>query len=676
MTLEEARQRCEQLRAEIEHHNYRYYTLDDPEISDAQYDRLLRELIELEQTHPDLITPESPTQRVGAAPLTEFETITHTIPMLSLDNAFSEGELRDFDGRVRRLLETSGRIEYVAEPKLDGLAVELVYENGIFSSGSTRGDGIAGENITQNLKTIKTIPLKLRKDVQGFPSRLEVRGEVIIKLNAFRQLNATREAKGEPLFANPRNAAAGSLRQLDSKITASRPLDFFCYGIGQFIGIAFDSQWHILEIYRKWGLMVNLHIRKCDGINEVIEYYAYMNELREQLPYEIDGIVVKVNQLDLQRKAGEKSRSPRWAIAYKFKARQETTKILDIIVQVGRTGTLTPVALMEPVKIGGVEVSRATLHNQDEIDRKDIRVGDWVVVQRAGDVIPEVVKVIASRRTKGEKPFKMPETCPVCGSAVVRVEGEASHRCQNLSCPAQLKEGIKHFAAKRAMDIEGMGDKIVAQLVDSGLVKNVADLYGLILDQLANLERVAEKSAQNLLDAIEGSKKRPLARLIFALGIRFVGEHVAHLLSDHFKNFDKMRHATQEELEAIDGIGPQSAQSIVQFFESPENIKIIERLIESGVELGAPAKSSSGRLAGKSFVFTGTLKSLSRGKAQERVESMGGVVSSSVSKKVDYVVVGDDPGSKADKARQSGLTILTEDEFLELVKMNPKGYCT
>lgn len=668
MTAEEARKRCEQLREQINYHNYRYYTLDDPEISDAQYDRLMRELTELESQYPELVTPDSPSQRVGAPPLTAFETITHTIPMLSLDNAFDEGELKEFDDRVKRFLNTTVTIEYISEPKLDGLAVELVYENGVFTIGSTRGDGFSGENITINLRTIKTIPLRLLNKRRAFPERIEIRGEVIIGSKEFQTLNANREKNGEPLFANPRNAAAGSLRQLDSKITASRPLDIFCYGVGQIIGYSLESHWELLESYRKWGLKVNPYIQKCHGITEVIGYYQNMQRLREELPYEIDGIVVKINHFDLQNRLGTKSRSPRWAIAYKFEAKQETTQILDIVAQVGRTGTLTPVAHMKPVKIGGVEVSRATLHNQDEIDRKDIRVGDWVVVQRAGDVIPEVVKVITSKRNGTEKTFQMPERCPVCGAQVVRVEGEAAHRCQNLSCPAQVKESIKHFASKRAMDIDGLGDKIVNQLVETGLVTNIADLYELTKDQLANLERLADKSAQNLIDAIEASKRRDLSRVVFSLGIRFVGEHTAHLLVEHFQSFNKLMYATREELESIDGIGPQSAQSIVQFFNSKENIAIINRLMQAGIQFGVKQQLKTEKLAGKGFVFTGALRSMTRGKAQELVENLGGVASSSVSKKIDFVIVGEDPGSKAEKARRLGLKILTEEAFLELVK--------
>jgi len=671
MTRSEAQQRHQQLCEEINYHNYRYYVLDDPAISDAAYDQLMRQLQAVERQFPELMTPDSPTQRVGAPPLTAFETIEHTIPMLSLDNAFDEGELKEFDERVRRFLGSNQVIEYVAEPKFDGLAVELVYLNGIFSIGSTRGDGFRGENITNNLRTIKSIPLRLLTRELNIPSRLEVRGEVVMQTQAFQELNRQREKNGEVLFANPRNAAAGSLRQLDSKITATRPLDIFCYGVGQSIGYDFQSHAELLKAYQQWGLKISPYSRVSRGVNEVIEYYQEMNERRENLPYEIDGVVVKVNQIRLQQQLGQKARSPRWAIAYKFQAKQEVTQITDIIVQVGRTGVLTPVARMKPIKVSGVEVSRATLHNMDEIERKDVRTGDWVVIQRAGDVIPEVVKVIESRRTGNEKPFTMPTNCPVCGSQIVKLEGEAAHRCPNLSCPAQLKERIKHFAHKRAMDIDGLGDKIVNQLVDSGLINNVADLYFLKQEQLANLERLADKSAQNLIDAIEQSKTRPLARFIFALGIRFVGEQAARLLVDALGSFKKIRNASFDDLSAIDGIGPHTAESIIQFFNLPENLEIIDRLQKAGVRFQTEAPTAAGdKLRNKTFLFTGTLQSMTRSAAQERVEALGGTCVSAISKKVDYLVVGEAAGSKVEKARTLGLTILTEADFLKMIEVD------
>ncbi len=665
MATEAIKKRVEKLREEIEYHNYRYYILDQPEISDAQYDRLMRELEKLEEQYPELRSPNSPTQRVGAPPLEAFEIVRHTIPMLSLANAFDEAEARDFDKRVKKFLGTSQEIEYVAEPKLDGLAVELVYENGHFVVGSTRGDGVNGENITQNLRTIKTIPLQLVRKETPVPERLEVRGEVIMQVRKFKELNRRREEMGEPLFANPRNAAAGSVRQLDSKVTASRPLEIYCYGIGEVIGRTFKTHWEILQTLSQWGLRINPHIRKCRNIDEVLQYYHEMSEKRESLPYEIDGIVIKVDRLDLQARLGEIARSPRWALAFKFQPKQETTRILDIIVQVGRTGALTPVAVMEPVKVGGVEVSRATLHNQDEIDKKDVRIGDTVIIQRAGDVIPEVVQVITSKRKGTEKKFKMPSKCPVCGAEVVKEE--AIHRCIGLDCPAQLKGRIKHFASKRAMDIEGLGTKLTDQLVDKGLVRDVADLYYLKKEQLTELERMADKSAQNIIDAIEKSKTKPLSKFLYALGIRHVGETTAEDLARHFKRLEDFFHLTEEDLKEVEGIGPEVASSVYRFFRDKKNKESIERLKKAGLKVIEPLKEEKGKLAGKTFVFTGTLKAYGRDEARNLVESLGGFTASSVSKKVDYVVVGEDPGSKFDKAKELGIKTLTEEEFKKLI---------
>ena len=670
MPYQEIEQEINNLRNKINYHNYRYYILDDPEISDAEYDRLMRELQALEQQHPEFITPDSPTQRVGAAPLEAFETVAHTLPMLSLDNGFDEGEIREFDTRIQKLSPQQQKIEYVAEPKFDGLAVELVYEAGRFIVGSTRGDGTVGENITQNLKTIRTVPLKLVDHKLAVPERLEVRGEVVFPTHAFEALNKQREQSGEALFANPRNAAAGSLRQLDPKITASRALEIFFHSIGQVIGHSFDSHWQFLESIAAWGLRSTPNRRLCQNLDEIFQFYNELEEKRELLPYEIDGLVIKINNFAQQEAIGIKSRSPRWAIAYKFPARQEITQILNIKAQVGRTGTLTPVAMMKPVRIGGVEVSRATLHNQDEIDKKDVRIGDWVVVQRAGDVIPEVVKVIESRRTGSERNYQIPDTCPVCGSHVVRLPGEAAHRCQNLSCPAQLKQQIRHFAYRGAMDIEGLGGKLIDQLVDKGLVKDSADLYFLTKEQWANLERMADKSAQNIIDALEKSKSISLDRFIFSLGIRFVGEHAASLLADHFQTLSNLQKANYDELLAIHEIGPGSAQSIVQFFKEPKNLSTIERLLKAGINIQQQEQPASDALAGKTFVFTGTLATITRGEAEKLVESLGGRAASSVSKKTDYVVVGTDPGSKATKARDLGVTILNENEFKQLLN-NP-----
>lgn len=661
MVTESLRKRVEKLREDIEYHNYRYYVLDQPEISDAEYDRLMKELEEVEERNPELRSPNSPTQRVGAPPLDSFKIVRHSIPMLSLANAFSESEAREFDKRAKRFLGSPAEIEYVAEPKLDGLAVELVYERGSFIVGSTRGDGINGENITQNLRTIKTIPLQLIRKEISVPERLEVRGEVIMELKKFKAFNEKREKAGEPLFANPRNAAAGSVRQLDSKITAERPLEIYCYGLGEVRGQSFKTQWEVLHTFVKWGLRTNPHIRKCHGINEVLDYYREMTEKREKLPYEIDGIVIKVDRFDLQTRLGEISRSPRWALALKFLPKQESTKVRDIIVQVGRTGALTPVAVMEPVKVGGVEVSRATLHNQDEIDKKDVRIGDTVIIQRAGDVIPEVVQVIKSKRTGGEKKFEMPPQCPICGAEVIREE--AIYRCIGLDCPAQLKGRVKHFASKSAMDIDGLGIKLIDQLVDKGLVKDVADIYDIKKEELTALERMADKSAQNIIGAIEGSKEKPLAKFLFALGIRHVGEHISDVLARRFPHLEDLFHLSEEDLQQVEEIGPEVAASVVHFFKDRKNRESIERLKRAGVRVIEPRVREKGKLAGKVFVFTGALKSYGRDEARALVESLGGVTASSVSKRVDFVVVGEDPGSKFDQAKNLGIQILTEDDF-------------
>ncbi len=658
-----AEKKINELAQKIEHHNYLYYVLDQPEISDAEYDRLMRELSELEQQHPEMITADSPTQRVGGERLEAFEPVQHSMPMLSLDNSLNEDEIVEFDQRIRRNLGTSQHIHYVCEPKLDGLAVELVYENGTLTVASTRGDGAVGEDVTQNIRTIKSVPLRLRP-LNGNPVRLDVRGEVILGISAFEKINRDREEQGEATFANPRNAAAGSLRQLDPQITAQRPLDIYCYGVGRTDGLEVASQWDLLQLFKQLGLKVNPLVRQCNGIDEVKAYHQEMLEQRETLAYEIDGIVVKVNDFALQQQLGIKTRSPRWAMAYKFPARQETTQIKDIIAQVGRTGALTPVAIMQPVNVGGVEVSRATLHNQDEIDRKDVRIGDWVVIQRAGDVIPEVVKVITSKRTGHEKAYTLPSECPVCGSETVRIEGEAAQRCINVSCPAQVKERIYHFASKGAMDIDGLGSKLVDQLVEKGYVTNVADLYFLTQEQLAGLERMAEKSAKNIIDAIQESKDRSIDRVLFALGIRFVGEHVARVLVKAFPTFTALQKADKEELMNVHEIGPQVAESVVDFFSKEENLNMIERLKQGGLKM-RPLESATEeqRFADKTLVFTGTLQTMTRKEAQSITESLGGRAASSVSKNTDYVVAGENAGSKLSKAEELGLTIISETEF-------------
>jgi len=665
---EDIRKRAAELREALHRHNYLYYVLDQPEISDAEYDRLMQELIALETAHPELIEPDSPTQRVGALPLEKFETVAHTIPMLSLENAFGKEEVLAFDQRVRRFLNTDWPLVYTAEPKMDGVAVELVYENGRLVEASTRGDGYTGELITLNIRTIKMVPLVLLDTVSvTIPSRLEVRGEVFIPVEAFKQLNKERLDKDEPAFANPRNAAAGSLRQLDSRITATRPLDIFCYGVGMVTDVEFASHWEILQTLKALGFRVNSHIKARATIEEILVYYKDLLDRRHEFPYEMDGVVIKVDDLALQRKLGEKSRSPRWALAYKFPATQETTRVVEIDVQVGRTGALTPVAHLEPVSVGGVTVSRATLHNEDEIKKKDIRMGDTVLIQRAGDVIPEVVKVITTKRTGVEQPFRMPATCPVCGAKVVRLEQEAVSRCVNANCPAQVKERIKHFASKGAFDIDGIGDKLVGQMVDKGLVKSYADLFFLDKATTAGLERMGEKSAQNLMDAMAKSKQISLARFVYALGIRHVGEHIAHVLARTFESLKALMAATAEELVAVDEIGPQVSQSVRAFFENPENQRNIERMVEAGVTLETEEGTTKETLAGKTFILTGALDSMTRSQAKARIEALGGKVSSSVSRKTAYVVAGKDPGSKLEKAQHLGVRILDEKGLVEVL---------
>ena len=663
-----ALKRIEELQDLINYHNKRYYQFDDPEISDAEYDKLMTELIQLENTYADHIDSSySPTQRVGAAPLEKFDTFTHFTPMLSLSNAFSKDDILDFNERINRFLDNVKDISFVVEPKLDGVAVNLIYEGGLFTAGATRGDGTAGENVTQNLKTIRSLPLRM-KNSSNTPDKIEIRGEVIIGIDSFKKLNTRRIDTGEAAFANPRNAAAGSLRQLDSKVTAKRPLDIFCYAIGHAEGKTFKNQWEILQTLADWGFKVNPHVKQAGNINECIQYYDEIALLRKDLDYEIDGIVIKVDSLETQARLGAVSRSPRWAIACKFPPTQATTSIENIIIQVGRTGVLTPVAKMKPVPISGVTVSSATLHNQDEINKKDIRIGDTVIIQRAGDVIPEVVKVIKSQRTGSERIFHIPETCPSCGSRVARLEGEAAYRCINFDCPAQIRENIKHFVSRGAMDIEGLGEKIISQMLNENIISDPADLYYLTENDLIVLERMADKSVENLLASIEGSKKPPLEKFIFGLGIRHVGEHISRILTKEFLTLDNLIKATEDKLISINEIGPEVAGSITKYFRLSSNSEMIGKLRKAGVKPQDAVEKKPSELTGKSFLFTGTLESFPRSQAREIVESLGGNVSTSLTKNTDYVVIGKSPGSKLGKAQQLNITTITEDDFLKLIK--------
>ena len=671
MNSEQAKNRIEKLRKEIQKHNKLYYELDTPQITDEQYDKLFRELTSLEKAFPQFHSLLSPTQKVGFKPSEQFEKAPHALPMLSLDNAMNTEELFEFDARIKRFLgmEGSKAMEYVVELKLDGLAVELTYENGVFMMGSTRGDGNIGEDITKNLRTISSVPMHLPSDA---PSILDVRGEVFLSKADFVDLNKMRDETGQAVFANPRNAAAGSLRQLDPKQTARRPLSIFCYAYGRTGERKFSDHQSFLETLAKWGFPVNPDRKRVSDIKEAAEYFEEMITRRTHLPYDIDGMVIKVASVGLQEKLGQLSRSPRWAVAIKFAAEQAYTKVLNIDIQVGRTGTLTPVAKLEPVHVGGVTVSNATLHNQDEIDRHDVRIGDEVVIQRAGDVIPEVVRVIKEKRAADSEPFSILKavgnSCPACGSNVIRPEGEVAFRCVGIGCPAQMIEQIKHFASKGGANIDGLGDKIVRQLVDGKIIKSAADLYEMTLDQWAGLDRMALKSAQNMRKALEQSKDISLDRFIYALGIRFVGQATAKTLAEHFDSLEKIEKAKKEQLETIEDVGPVVAQSIINFFEDEQNRQVVARLLGNGITLKAVEKPMQGDLAGKIFVLTGTLEKYTRPMAKEAIERLGGKVASAVSKKTSFVVAGEKAGSKLKKAEKLGVAVIAETEFIKMIE--------
>ena len=666
--INKVKQRMEEIRETINYHNYRYYVLDSPEISDAEYDELMRELKQLEAELPEFITPDSPTQRIGAPPVEVFGVVEHAQPLLSLANAFSHEELAAWHKRASNLL-AGLQFDLVCEPKIDGLAVALTYVDGLLVTGATRGDGYRGENITQNLRTVRSIPLSVPRDA---PPRFEVRGEVYLPKAGFKKLNEERAKDGLPLFANPRNAAAGSVRQLDSGITAKRPLDIFIYALGWAEGKAVpDTHWEIMQYLKSLGFKINPNIALCHALDEAEEYYQRLVETRENFPYEADGIVIKVNSIALQQELGTVAHEPRWAIAYKFPAIQGTTHLIDIGINVGRTGSLNPYAILEPVRVGGVVISQAALHNEEDIHRKDIRIGDWVIVQRAGEVIPEIVGPVVSRRTGKERIFSIPSLCPVCGSEVIKPEGEAMHRCTNTACPSQALEKIKHFVGRGAMDIDGVGEKLCQALFEAGLVKDVADLYYLTREQVLGLERMADKSVSNMLNSIERSKDRPLARVIFALGILHVGEQYAELLAEQFISIDQLAEASQEELPTLPSIGPKIAESIVAFFRQEGNKQIIEKLRKARVRLEREkveeAKPEELPLAGLEFVLTGKLETFPRSEAEVKIEALGGKTDSDVTKKTSYVVVGADPGSKLAKAEKLGVKTLREAEFLDLL---------
>lgn len=665
---EEVKREIERLVREINYHNYRYYVLDSPVISDEEYDLMLRKLKELEERW-GYILPDSPTQRVGAPPSEKFEKVEHREPMLSLDNAFSVEELIDFDARVKRLLGTSEEIEYTVEPKYDGLAVELSYKDGLLIKASTRGDGYVGEDITQNIKTIKSIPLRI-EGVSVVPEEIDIRGEVYMNLDEFERINREREQKGEPVFANPRNAASGSVRQLDSSVTAKRKLHMACYGVGYCKGIEFKTQFEFIQWLKEARFPIPIFVRAVKGINEVVKIVKELEELRKSYPFETDGAVIKVNSFELQRRLGAKTREPRWAIAYKYPAHQGITKLVDILPSVGRTGVITPVAILEPVRIGGVTVSRSTLHNWDEVKRKDIRIGDYVIVERAGEVIPHIIGVVKDRRTGTEIEPKIPDVCPVCGSKTVREIGEVALKCINFNCPAQVEERIKHFASRRAMNIEGLGEKTVELLHERGLVKSFIDIYKLRQQDILKLPGFAELSSKKLVEAIERSKRTTLSKFLYALGISQVGEYAAKLLAQNFRSLEDLYYVKMQKLIQIPQIGEKTARTIEQFFNNEENIKAIEELKRLGLTIENPdymGKEKTLPLKGLTFVITGTLPK-PRHEVQEMIEKAGGKVSSSVSRATNYLIVGEEPGSKLAKARQLGVKTISYEEFLKLLE--------
>ncbi len=664
--IESIKKKIEYLRNNILYHDRKYYVEDNSEISDYEYDRLLRELKELENTYPQFISPDSPTQRVGGEPAGKFRTVEHMVPMLSLDNTYSHDELIEFDTRVKKGLDGE-EPEYIVELKIDGLGVALIYENGLFIRGVTRGDGTRGEDITQNLRTIRSIPLKIEVDNPAL-SYIEVRGEVFLTHQGFERINAEREDRGEPLFANPRNAAAGSLRLLDPSITASRPLDIFLYNISYVRDSVFKTHFESLQTLKRLGFKTNPDTIFCRDLQEVLHYVGIWREKKKELDYDADGLVIKVNSLEHQKRLGSTTKHPRWAIAYKYQAEQALTRIEEIIVQVGRTGSLTPVAMLEPVRLAGSTIKRATLHNEDEIIRKDIQIGDIAIIEKGGEVIPKVLRVVKEKRKGNEVRFKMPDRCPVCGAAVFRPEGEVVSRCTGSACPAQLKERLHHFAARTAMDIDHLGPAIIDQLVEKDIVKDVADIYSLDLATLSGLERMAEKSARNLLNAIARSKEAGFQRLVYALGIRYAGERIAQIISQEYSSMDDLIKAGREDLESIQEIGPRVAESIVVFFLQEENCSVLKKLKAAGVDMHRKREEKKGYLLEeKQFVLTGTLEKFTRDQAKEMIKRLGGRVTSSVTKKTDYVVAGRDPGSKYDRAKELGVTIVDEKGFIKLI---------